>query len=268
MSFLSVDNTMLHITFHRHPATYEVFGRCRKCVFTETPIFLLDQPPVYPRHSHNTIPWQLPQTISRRLWCWVFYVLINICTVSMCAKRPANHRDLCWFRPERGQGAWVPPPGIHPWGLFFITIQLERTQGYYQKCPLINIKNGSSCQLSVVIEVSGYDPEFWHFSDHMHVILTSRSIKSNKDRFTVNKVHLQNSASRLWNAPVWMWQAGGGEGYGHLGHGWCPSQAHTGVRGWCWEGSCLEWSWWLLWEWPLPNTGEMWAPTYMGARWW
>ena len=39
MSFLSVDNTMLHITFHRHPATYEVFGRYRKCVFTETPHF-------------------------------------------------------------------------------------------------------------------------------------------------------------------------------------------------------------------------------------
>lgn len=151
MSFLSVDNTMLHITFHRHPATYEVFGRCRKCVFTETPIFLLDQPPVYPRHSHNTIPWQLPQTISRRLWCWVFYVLINICAVSMCAKRPANHRDLCWFRPERGQGAWVPPPESTPGDCFSLQSSLKEHKVII-KSALLSISKMEavvSCQLSL-----------------------------------------------------------------------------------------------------------------------
>ena len=60
LSFLSVDNTTPHITFHGRPAiySYEVFGMCGKGVFTENPIFLLDEPPVYPRHCHSTIPWQ------------------------------------------------------------------------------------------------------------------------------------------------------------------------------------------------------------------
>ena len=42
------------------------------------------------------------------------YVLMNICAVSMCTKHPANHHDLYWFRPERGQGAWVPIPPLDP----------------------------------------------------------------------------------------------------------------------------------------------------------
>ena len=51
------DNTMSHNTFHGHPGSYEIciFGMHGMGVFTEPPLFLLDQTPVYPKHPHSTI---------------------------------------------------------------------------------------------------------------------------------------------------------------------------------------------------------------------
>lgn len=58
--------------------------------------------------SHKTVSW--------KPWCWLFYALINVCAVLMCAKHLANHRDLCWFRPEGGHGPLYPIP---PWSTVF-----------------------------------------------------------------------------------------------------------------------------------------------------
>ena len=58
LSSLSVDNTMPHIAFQ---ANYDVFVMCGEGVFTEPPPSLVLDQPLYLRHCHSTISWQLPQ---------------------------------------------------------------------------------------------------------------------------------------------------------------------------------------------------------------
>lgn len=118
MSFLSVDNTMLHITFHKLAMRY-LAGVESVCS---------QRPPFSFWTSHQCIqctPTALSLGSSHKPFlesCGVECFMLNICAVLMYAKRLANHWDLCWFRPEGGRGAWAPipcPPLDPPLGTVF-----------------------------------------------------------------------------------------------------------------------------------------------------